>query len=221
MYHFPDCCPFQLNASSNPLIRQLPAAPGAISTAPIVRAIANPTNTTFNTPYQQSLPPICRDFNSRSCSRLNYAFRHVCELCTGRHPKRACSTLPLGQPATHPRLMGCMHPTTPLRPLILECELSNHPDKASVKLLLSDIRLGCNIGYTDPQFAYTAKNLQSSLIHSSILDDALQCMRNHILGPLNSPPCLTYFVQVWGLYPSMMVDGEPSTTFLHIRLKYK
>ena len=39
-------------------------------------------------------------------------------------------------------------PCTPLRPFILEGELCNHPDKAFVELLLSDIRQGCDIGYT-------------------------------------------------------------------------
>jgi len=96
-----------------------------------------------------------------------------------------------------PYLWGSLLPTldkwgacTPLQPLILEFELSNHPDKAFVKLLLSNIRLGCKIGYTGPQFAYTAKNLQSSLVHSSISDNALysECMQNRILGPFNSPP---------------------------------
>ena len=43
------------------------------------------------------------------------------------------------------------NPRTPVRPLILECELHDHPDKAFVEQLLSDIRQGCNIGYTGPQ----------------------------------------------------------------------
>ena len=50
-------------------------------------------------------------------------------------------------------------PCTPLRPLILEFEVSNHPDKAFVKLLLSEINQGCNIGYTGPQFTSIAKKL--------------------------------------------------------------
>ena len=76
-----------------------------------------------------------------------------------------------------------MHSTT------IECKLSNHPDKAFVKLLLSDITQGCDIGYTGPQFASTARNLQSSSVLPSILD-ALQseCMQNCILGPFNAPP---------------------------------
>jgi len=65
-----------------------------------------------------------------------------------------------------PYLWGSLLPTldkwgvcTPLRPLILECELINHLDKAFVKLLLSDITQGCDISYTGPQFASTARNL--------------------------------------------------------------
>jgi len=63
-----------------------------------------------------------------------------------------------------PYLWGSLLPTLDKwgtsQPLILEFELSNHPDKAFVELLLSRMqnRLGCKIGYTSPQFAYTAKN---------------------------------------------------------------
>ena len=81
-------------------------------------------------------------------------------------------------------------PCTPLRPFILECELSNHPEKAFVKLLRSAINQGCNIGYTSPQFTSITKNLQSSSVLPSILDDALhsECMQSCILGPFSSPP---------------------------------
>ena len=108
-------------------------------------------------------------------------------------------------------------PCTPLRPLILECELSNHPDKAFVKLLLSDISQGCNIRYTGPHFTSIAKNLQSSTILPSILDDSLhsECMHSCILGPFSSPPYPTSVVQAWGWYPNTTGDGGPSTTFLH------
>ena len=80
---------------------------------------------------------------------------------------------------------------TPLRPLALECELRNHPDKAFIQLLLTDIRQGCNIGYTGPHFTYAANNLQSALSNPSVLDDALQseCKQCRILGPFNAPSC--------------------------------
>ena len=80
---------------------------------------------------------------------------------------------------------------TPLQPLALECELRNHPDKAFIQLLLSDIRQGCNIGYTGPHFTYTANNLQSAFSNPSVFDDALhsECKKKcRILGPFNAPP---------------------------------
>ena len=94
-------------------------------------------------------------------------------------------------------------PHSPLQPLILECELSNHPDRAFVELLLSDIRQGCDIGYTGPQFAHTARNLQSAFAHPSILDDALanECANNRILGPFDSPPLPNLRCSGLGLVP--------------------
>ena len=91
---------------------------------------------------------------------------------------------------------------TPLRPLILEWELSNHPDKAFVELLF-DIQQGCNIGYTGPQFAHTTRNLQSALSHPSLLDDALkvECSANRILGPFDSPPLPNFRCSGLGLIP--------------------
>jgi len=81
-------------------------------------------------------------------------------------------------------------PCTPLRPLVLECELRNHPDKAFVRQLISDLTHGCNIGYTGPQFTHTAHNLQSSFANPYILDDTLhsECSNHCILGPFNAPP---------------------------------
>ena len=81
-------------------------------------------------------------------------------------------------------------PCTPLRPFILEWKLRNHPDKAFVELLLSDIRQGCDIGYTGPQFTHIAHNLQSAFAHPSIINDALavECLNNRIIGPFDSLP---------------------------------
>ena len=46
---------------------------------------------------------------------------------------------------------------TPIRPFILERELSDHPDKAFVRQLIHDRQHGCMIGYNGPQFANLAK----------------------------------------------------------------
>ena len=81
-------------------------------------------------------------------------------------------------------------PCTSLQPLILECEPQNHPNKAFVKQLLSDIRHECDIGYSGPQFAHTATNLQSAFPQPSVLDDATasECSFNRVLGPFDSLP---------------------------------
>jgi len=94
---------------------------------------------------------------------------------------------------------------TPLQPLTLECELCNHLDKAFVQLLLGDIRQGCNIGYTGPQFAHTAHNLQSAFTNPSILDEALhsECIQNRILGPyVGTQSCFidALGTQGWGAF---------------------
>ena len=140
-YHFPKCCLFRIGTSSNPPNRQLPSI-GAIANTPKFSLSA-----TFSTPNPQSLPALYRDFNFRGCPQANCTYHHACEQCAGPHLEHNCpwgSLLPT---------LGKWSVCTPLRPLILECELTDHPDKAFVKLLLSDITQGCNIGYTSPQFA--------------------------------------------------------------------
>ena len=74
---------------------------------------------------QQPNPPFyyCRDINNRGrCTQSHCTF---CHMCGGSH--------------------------TPLLPLILEWELRNHHDKTFVEQLLSDIRHGCDVGYSRPQ----------------------------------------------------------------------
>ena len=79
---------------------------------------------------------------------------------------------------------------TPLRPLILECELANHPDKAFVQQLISNLVHGCAIGYNGPQFVGHAKHLSSALQHPDIIDDSLkkEMEMGRILGPFDHPP---------------------------------
>ena len=79
---------------------------------------------------------------------------------------------------------------SPLRPLILECELAHHPDKAFVQQLISNLVNGCAIGYNGPQFAANAKHLSSALQHPTIIDESLkkEIEAGRILGPLDDPP---------------------------------
>ena len=75
-------------------------------------------------------------------------------------------------------------PCTPLRPFILERELSNHPNKAFVKQLINYLCHGCLIGYKGPQFPYCATNLVSAFQHPEVIDATLEkeCQLGRILG---------------------------------------
>ena len=79
---------------------------------------------------------------------------------------------------------------SPLRPFIIERELSNYPDKAFVQQLISDLVHGCAIGYNGPQFSATAKHLSSALQHTDIIDGSLkkETEAGRILGPFRTPP---------------------------------
>ena len=81
----------------------------------------------------QSLSPICK----RAVSSAMFAMDHILNMLA--RPLK-WDSLPLG--------IDNWGACTPLRPLALECELCNHPEKAFIQLLLSDIRQGHNIGYT-------------------------------------------------------------------------
>jgi len=95
------------------------------------------------------------------------------------------------------------HPWTPIRPLLLEHELSFDPDKVFVRMLIDDLQHGCSIGYTGPQFAHIAANLPSAFQQPSIIDAALEkeCQAGHILGPFQMPPLHNLRTSGLGLVP--------------------
>ena len=111
----------------------------------------------------------CRDINNPTCQRNPCCYQHCCQHC--------------GSP-THPayRCGGCLFPAevlgprthSPLRPLILKCKLADHPNKAFVQQLISNVVNGCAIGYNGPQFAAKAKHLSSALQHPTIIDESLK-----------------------------------------------
>ena len=92
---------------------------------------------------------------------------------------------------------------TPLRPFILERELSNHPDQAFVKQLINDLRHGCFIGYEGPQFSHCANNLVSAYQHPTTIDATLkkECQLGRILGPFQYPPLPNFRTSGLGLVP--------------------
>ena len=94
-------------------------------------------------------------------------------------------------------------PWTPIRPFILEWELSNYPDKAFVEQLIHDLLHGCSIGYSGPQFAHSAKNLASASQKPDEIDATLdrECKAGRILGPFASPPLPNFRTSGLGLVP--------------------
>ena len=102
-------------------------------------------------------------------------------------------TLPIDAMGSHLHPVKLSGPgsRTPLRPLVIERELAvNHPDKAFVKQLISDLVHGCSIGYHGPQFGANAKHLSSALQHTNIIDESLkkETEAGRILGPFYTPP---------------------------------
>jgi len=93
----------------------------------------------------QTGTPVCKDFNNSTCSRTPCRYKHL-----------VVNAVAVTTPAVHAPTIGAC---TPLRPLILEWELSNHLDNTFVKQLINDLEHGCNIGYLGPQFACLATNL--------------------------------------------------------------
>ena len=53
-------------------------------------------------------------------------------------------------------------PWTPIGSFLHKHELSSYSDKVFVRQLIHDLQLGCNIGYTGPQFTHLAINLPSA-----------------------------------------------------------
>ena len=92
---------------------------------------------------------------------------------------------------------------TPIRPLILECELANHPDKAFVRQLISDLQHGCCIGYTGPQFSHTSEHLSSAFEAPSVIDANLkkEIAAGRIIGPYDSPPLPFFRCSGLGVIP--------------------
>ena len=71
---------------------------------------------------------------------------------------------------------------------VLERELVNHSDKGFVHQLLDNLRQGCAISYSGPQFTLTALHLPSAFQQPSFIDCILQkeIEAYRIIGPFNN-----------------------------------
>ena len=125
------------------------------------------------------------------------------------HPVGTCTNANTSEVTTlaghAPTIGACTRPLpwTPLRPLILEWELSNHPNKAFVKQLIYDLQHGCDIGYLGPQFAHLATNLAAASRQPKVIYAALlkECEAGRILGPFQTPPLPNFRSSGLGLVP--------------------
>ena len=120
-------------------------------------------------------------------------FHHV-DVTTVNLPMFANTVVPITQPEAalgqDPRgPLTRPQPWSPIRPFVLERELSTYPDKVFVIQLVHDLQHGCSIGYTGPQFAHLAKNLPTAYQQPNVIDATLQreCEAGRIFGPFTSP----------------------------------
>ena len=141
----------------------------------------------------QPLPHPCRDFNNGVCRRHTCRFRHVCARCHDQGTGRGSAPLPID----HQQLV------TPLRSLVLERELANHPNKDFVSQLLHNIQHGCSIGYEGPQFPHIARHLPSAHAHPNIISEALakECLAGRMAGPYDTPPLPNIHCSGLGVVP--------------------
>ena len=98
------------------------------------------------------------------------------------------TTLLRGAAAEHPISLHTI--TTPLRPFEFERELAQHPNKAFVRQLITDLTHGCNVGYKGPQFSHTHPHLPSAHLMPQVIDESLrrECDAGRLAGPYTDKP---------------------------------
>ena len=79
---------------------------------------------------------------------------------------------------------------TPIRPLELERELANHPNKGFVRQLLHNVTHGCCIGYDGPHFSHVAQHLPTAYTHAHVITSSIEkeCLAGRMAGPYTQPP---------------------------------
>ena len=147
MYHCPECCPFCAGSSSTDANGQLPVT-GHATHSPDPHLPS----------HQHPQPP------PSHTSPKNYSHSH-------QSADASITDAPAHEWVVSSAMFAsnAMDHTLNMLTPPFKCELHNHPDKAFIRLLLSDIWLGCDIGYTGPHFTYTANNLQSVFSNPSVL----------------------------------------------------
>ena len=133
---------------------------------------------------------MCQDFNRSNCYRENCNT----DLRSVLGPTQPGAAWKRGSPVLVKPLMD---------PFILERELCNYPNKIFVRQLIDNLRQGCTIGYTGPQFTHLTPNLQSASQQPEAIDTTLrdECEAGRILGPFDHPPLPNFRTSGLGLVP--------------------
>ena len=147
--------------------------------------------------------PIQISHQNRSLVRTSTATHAAAQIVNS--PTAVSTVEPTMQSKTVPNTIGLSTPTkpqpwTPIRPFILECEVSDHPNKAFVRQLLHDLQHGCMIDYNKPQFANLAKNAyQQPEVIETVLKK--ECEAGQTLGPFSTLPLSNFRTSGLGLVP--------------------
>ena len=127
------------------------------------------------------------------------------------HPSIADVSPPLARPphtqlvsppANNANILSTAIPT-PIKVDRLEKELGEHPNRAFVNKLCTELREGAHIGYNGPRHDRRAKNLASAFINPQKVTDNFQTevSLGRTAGPFDKPPLPNLQVSPIGLVP--------------------
>ena len=93
--------------------------------------------------------------------------------------------------------------STPIDVLSLELELSSHPDRAFVTILIHALKYGMHIGYNGPQKYRVSRNLISARQHPDVISANLQkeIKLRRVAGPFPSVPLPNFQCHPVGVVP--------------------
>ena len=116
--------------------------------------------------------------------------------------------VPLPTPLTRENNATIPPLPTPINVDILEHVLLDHPNRAFVEKLCSNLRYGADIGYTGPRVPRFSKNLPTALTQPEIVTRnlAAEIALGRVAGPFSKPPFPNFQVSPIGLVPKKHSD---------------
>jgi hypothetical protein len=109
-------------------------------------------------------------------------------------------------PITNSDLHGLLpnpRPSTPINVGRLELLLSDHPDRELVDYVLSNLRLGADIGFRGPWHPRFTPNTKSALDNPEQVDQAIQkeIELGNTAGPFTHPPLPNFVCSALSIRP--------------------